>query len=77
MIVIDQFVLTVSSLEATLSFYKRTLGTAFSVLPDKPASLVFGNQKINVHEVDKTFEPKAAHPTPGAVDFFLTVKVAR
>jgi catechol 2,3-dioxygenase-like lactoylglutathione lyase family enzyme len=74
---IDHFELTVSSLEATLSFYGRVLGMKRSVLPDKPASLVFGNQKINVHEVDKTFEPKAAHPTPGAVDFFLTVKVAR
>jgi catechol 2,3-dioxygenase-like lactoylglutathione lyase family enzyme len=30
-------------------------------------------QKINVHEVNRTFEPKAALPTPGAGDFcFVT-----
>lgn len=43
-----------------------------SVLPDKPASLLFNNQKIKVHVVDKTFEPEAAHPTPGTADFSLT-----
>jgi catechol 2,3-dioxygenase-like lactoylglutathione lyase family enzyme len=51
----DHIVLTVRSLEATLSFYER----------------VFGRQKINVHESDRTFEPKAARPTPGAADFCL------
>jgi catechol 2,3-dioxygenase-like lactoylglutathione lyase family enzyme len=68
---IDHFVLTVRSLEATLSFYERTLGLTREVRPGAPTSLKFGRQKINVHQVDRTFEPKAASPTPGAGDFCL------
>ena len=63
---IDHFVLTVRSLEATLSFYERVLGFRREVRPDAPVSLKFGRQKINVHESDRPFEPKAARPTPGA-----------
>jgi catechol 2,3-dioxygenase-like lactoylglutathione lyase family enzyme len=68
---IDHFVLTVRSLEATLSFYERVLGFRREARPDAPASLKFGRQKINVHERERTFEPKAARPTPGAGDFCL------
>ena len=67
----DHIVLTVRSLEATLSFYERVLGFEREIRPDLPASLKFGRQKINVHENDRTFEPKAARPTPGAADFCL------
>jgi catechol 2,3-dioxygenase-like lactoylglutathione lyase family enzyme len=68
---IDHIVLTVRSLEATLSFYERVLGFVREVRPGAPASLTFGRQKINVHEIHRTFEPKAASPTPGAGDFCL------
>jgi catechol 2,3-dioxygenase-like lactoylglutathione lyase family enzyme len=68
---IDHFVLTVRSLEATLSFYERVLGFARETVPGRPASLKFGRQKINVHEATRTFEPKAAQPTPGGGDFCL------
>lgn len=39
--------------------------------PGRPTALAFGNQKINVHEVGRTFEPKAKAPTPGSGDFCL------
>ena len=68
---IDHFVLTVRSLDATLDFYERVLGFTRELLPGRPAALKFGRQKINVHEIDRTFEPKAAHPTPGGADFCL------
>jgi catechol 2,3-dioxygenase-like lactoylglutathione lyase family enzyme len=68
---IDHIVLTVRSLEATLTFYERVLGFLREVRPGAPTSLKFGRQKINVHEIDRTFEPKAASPTPGAGDFCL------
>jgi catechol 2,3-dioxygenase-like lactoylglutathione lyase family enzyme len=68
---IDHFVLTVRSREATLSFYERTLGMTRQVEEGRPASLLFGDQKINIHEVGHTFEPKAVRPTPGAGDFCL------
>lgn len=68
---IDHFVLTVASLETTLDFYERVLGMRRSLVAGRPASLLFGNQKINVHQRDKTFEPKAAAPTSGSGDFCL------
>jgi catechol 2,3-dioxygenase-like lactoylglutathione lyase family enzyme len=68
---IDHIVLTVRSLEATLSFYERVLGFTREIQPGRPASLTFGRQKINVHEVGRTFEPKAANPAPGTGDFCL------
>lgn len=33
--------------------------------------MCFGDQKFNLHEVGKEFEPKAAHPIPGSLDLCL------
>ncbi len=68
---IDHFVLTVSDLERTLSFYTEVLGMKCIREPGRPAALTFGSQKINLHQKDKTFEPKAFRPTPGSCDFCL------
>lgn len=68
---IDHFVLTVASLEATCAFYQRVLGFERADTPGKPTSLAFGSRKINLHEVGRTFEPKARFPTPGSGDFCL------
>ena len=67
----DHLVLTVRSLEATLDFYERALGFKRELRPGAPAALKFGHQKINVHESERTFEPKASRPTPGSADFCL------
>jgi catechol 2,3-dioxygenase-like lactoylglutathione lyase family enzyme len=67
----DHVVLTVRSLEATLDFYERALGFKSEFRPGAPAALKFGRQKINVHEREGAFEPKAAEPTPGSADFCL------
>jgi catechol 2,3-dioxygenase-like lactoylglutathione lyase family enzyme len=68
---IDHFVLTVRSLDESCRFYQRVLGFERSDTAGKPTALKFGGQKINLHEVGHTFEPKAAAPTPGAGDFCL------
>jgi catechol 2,3-dioxygenase-like lactoylglutathione lyase family enzyme len=68
---IDHFVITVADLEKTLDFYERVLGMQRVVAPGRPTALTFGQQKINVHAVDRTFEPKALHPTSGSADFCL------
>ena len=68
---IDHFVLTVASLEATCAFYQRVLGFERIDTPGRPTALAFGGQKINVHEISRTFEPKAKAPTPGSGDFCL------
>ena len=68
---IDHFVLTVGSLDATCRFYTDVLGFERVDTPGKPTALVFGRQKINLHEAGHTFDPKAAAPTPGAGDYCL------
>jgi catechol 2,3-dioxygenase-like lactoylglutathione lyase family enzyme len=68
---IDHLVLTVRSLEDTCSFYQRVLHFQRKDTPGQPTSLHFGSCKVNVHEIDHTFEPKAHLPTPGSGDFCL------
>ncbi|WP_206437524.1 MULTISPECIES: VOC family protein [unclassified Mesorhizobium] len=68
---IDHFVLTVRSVDDTCAFYQRVLGFRRLDTPNLPTALLFGTQKINVHEVGRTFEPKAKAPTPGSADFCL------
>jgi catechol 2,3-dioxygenase-like lactoylglutathione lyase family enzyme len=71
---LDHFVLTVANLEKTCQFYVRVLGmTAIEFGSDRRKALQFGEQKINLHQVDRTFEPKALNPTPGSADLcFIT-----
>jgi catechol 2,3-dioxygenase-like lactoylglutathione lyase family enzyme len=68
---IDHFVITVADLEASLTFYEKVLGFVRLAAPGKPTALKFGSQKINVHQMDHTFDPKARQPTRGAADFCL------
>jgi catechol 2,3-dioxygenase-like lactoylglutathione lyase family enzyme len=68
---VDHFVLTVCSVDDTCAFYERVLGFRRLDEPNRPTALLFGTQKINVHEVGRTFEPKARAPTPGSGDFCL------
>jgi catechol 2,3-dioxygenase-like lactoylglutathione lyase family enzyme len=67
----DHIVLTVRSLETTLSFYERVRDFRRELRPGAPVALKFGRQKINVHESERTFEPKAARPASGSADFCL------
>ena len=72
---IDHFVLTVRSLEATCDFYRCVLGMRRLDEPNRPTALLFGSQKINLHEAGRIFEPKARTPTPGSGDFCLVAAV--
>lgn len=68
---IDHIVLTVASIESTCDFYQHVLGFERHSPAGKPTSLRFGRQKINLHQANRTFDPKARHPTAGAADFCL------
>jgi catechol 2,3-dioxygenase-like lactoylglutathione lyase family enzyme len=68
---IDHFVLTIRSVDDSCAFYERVLGLKRLDEPNRPTALLFGTQKINLHEVGRTFEPKAKAPTPGSGDFCL------
>jgi catechol 2,3-dioxygenase-like lactoylglutathione lyase family enzyme len=72
---IDHFVLTVRSVETSCDFYQRVLGMRRLDEPNRPTALLFGSQKINLHQVGRTFEPKAMAPTPGSGDFCLVAAV--
>lgn len=68
---IDHLVLTVRSLEATCAFYGGVLGMEIVRFGEGRTALAFGAQKLNLHEHGREFEPKAAHPVPGAIDLCL------
>ena len=68
---IDHFVLTVRDIEATCEFYARVLAMQVVTFAGGRKALQFGQQKINLHEVGKEFEPRAVSPTPGSGDFCL------
>ena len=68
---IDHIVLTVNSIPATIDFYVRVLGMHADTFADNRVALKFGQQKINLHEADNEFEPKAQNATPGSADLCL------
>ncbi|XP_059507267.1 glyoxalase domain-containing protein 5 isoform X3 [Stegostoma tigrinum] len=71
---LDHLVLTVKSIEDTVAFYSQTLGMEITTFKGNRKALSFGNQKINLHEVGKEFEPKAHKPTAGSMDLCLITK---
>jgi catechol 2,3-dioxygenase-like lactoylglutathione lyase family enzyme len=70
---IDHVVLTVTDIQQTCDFYEFVLGFKVVTFKEGRTALHFGNQKINLHQRGKEFEPKAAAPAPGAADLcFIT-----
>ena len=70
---IDHIVLTVNSLERSIEFYTNVLGMEKEVFGDNRVALLFGNQKINLHQFQNEFLPKASLPVPGSEDLcFIT-----
>lgn len=70
---IDHLVLTVADIEATVDFYTRVLGMQLVTFGEGRKALAFGNQKINLHQAGREFEPKAERPTPGSADLCFIV----
>jgi catechol 2,3-dioxygenase-like lactoylglutathione lyase family enzyme len=68
---IDHLVLTVADIEATCAFYDRLLGVRTVRFAEGRTALQLGGQKINLHEVGKEFEPKAARALAGSGDLCL------
>ena len=76
---IDHIVLTARDLTATLAFYQDVLGMRVETFGKQRKALIFGQQKINLHQQGQEFEPKAALPTPGSQDlcFIATTPLAQ
>lgn len=75
---LDHLVLTVNAIAATCAFYTTVLGMDVVTFGDNRKALLFGSQKINLHETGKEFQPKAHCPTPGSADlcFIASVPIA-
>ena len=70
---LDHLVITVSDIETTCTFYTRVMGMQMVTFDQGRKALTFGQQKINLHERGKEFEPKATVPTVGSADLcFVT-----
>lgn len=70
---LDHLVLTVMDIDTTVEFYVSVLGMEKEVFGAGRFALKYGNQKINLHQVGKEFEPKADRPTSGSADLcFIT-----
>ena len=79
---IDHIVLTTRDKEACIRFYTQVLGmelVSFKTPTEERLALKFGNQKINLHEWGKEFDPKAHVPVPGSLDlcFIASVPLAQ
>ncbi|CAK6449952.1 unnamed protein product [Pipistrellus nathusii] len=72
---LDHIVMTVKSIKDTATFYSKILGMEIITFKEDRKALCFGDQKFNLHEVGKEFEPKAAHPVPGSLDICLITEV--
>ena len=72
---IDHIVLTVKDIDATCSFYVQVLGMSTITFGGGRKALMFGVQKINLHQYGQEFEPKAKNPTPGSADLCFVTAV--
>jgi catechol 2,3-dioxygenase-like lactoylglutathione lyase family enzyme len=72
---LDHLVLTVKDIATTCEFYGTVLGMDVVTFADNRKALLFGSQKINLHEMGKEFEPKANRPTPGSADLCFITRV--
>lgn len=70
---LDHLVLTVKDINTTVEFYTQVLGMEKEVFKGSRIALKYGNQKINLHELGKEFEPKAFNVKAGSADLCFIV----
>ncbi len=68
---VDHLVLTVADIEQTIDFYVRVLGMVPVTFGAGRRALLFGRNKLNLHQAGHEFDPKARRPTPGSTDVCL------
>jgi catechol 2,3-dioxygenase-like lactoylglutathione lyase family enzyme len=73
---IDHIVLTVKDIQTTVQFYESVLGMRREAFGAGRVALKFGQQKINLHQYGKEFEPRADTPLPGSQDLCFITDIA-
>lgn len=76
---IDHLVLTVADIDCTVEFYTRILGMKKIEFGEGRIALTYGDQKINLHQLGKEFEPKAGNVSAGSADlcFIIDTPIAQ
>lgn len=69
---LDHLVLTVTEIDATVSFYE-SLGMRRETFGEGRIALRFGEQKLNLHERGAEISPHATVAAPGSADLCLLV----
>ena len=75
---IDHIVLTTRDKAACIHFYTDVLGmklVTFRTPTEERLAFSFGEQKINLHEWGREFEPKAHVAVPGSLDLCFIAAV--
>src|SRR5437764_13566479 len=75
---IDHIVLTTRDKAACIRFYTEILGmklVTFKTPTEERLALSLGEQKINLHEWGREFEPKAHVAVPGSLDLCFIASV--
>ena len=75
---IDHVVLTTRDKAACIRFYTEVLGmklTHFRTPREERLAFSFGEQKINLHEWGREFEPRAHVAVPGSLDLCFIAAV--
>lgn len=72
---LDHLVLTTARTAECIDFYTRVLGMQFERFGEGRMALKFGDQKINLHEKGKEFEPRAGVALPGTLDICFIAAV--
>ncbi|MEM8778357.1 MAG: VOC family protein [Cyanobacteria bacterium P01_G01_bin.49] len=74
---LDHLVLTVSDIDRTVKFYQSVMGMKKEVFDQGRVALKFGNQKINLHQLDQELNPKAGNICVGSADlcFIITTPI--
>jgi catechol 2,3-dioxygenase-like lactoylglutathione lyase family enzyme len=72
---LDHLVLTVADIEATVAFYECALDMRRERFGEGCVALRFGEQKLNLHQAGREFDPKALRPTPGSADLCFIASV--
>ena len=68
----DHIVMTTADVDKCIHFYRDVLGMRHENKNGRHA-LYFGNSKINIHTRPGEFQPAAARPTAGSLDFCFVV----
>ena len=75
---IDHIVLTTRDKAACIRFYTEALGmklVTFRTPTEERIAFSFGEQKINLHEWGREFQPRAHVAVPGALDLCFIARV--